>query len=456
MAHVLLIDDDRNLREVVGFILREAGHAVTAAATAEAGLAHCARTSFDLVMTDMRMPGRDGMAVLEAVLPSGVPAIVLTAHGTVAQAVAAMQLGASSYLLKPFERAELLVAVDKALAESALRRDNANLRDLLRRRQAAGGLVYRSAAMARVLDTARRAAASDAPILITGESGTGKELVARLIHDASGRWEGPLVTVNCGAVSGELMASELFGHRRGAFTGAERDHGGRIRAAHGGTLFLDEIGELPYGVQPKLLRALEHRQIDPVGGDGPLEVDFRLVCATNRDLVAAARDGTFREDLYYRVAIVVLQLPPLRQRAEDIPPLWEHFTRLHGGDGVRTSDALMSELAARSWPGNVRELRNLNQRLVVLRQGDLLDIADLQRIASPAPASGEATDAQLALPGELPVGGVTLPDLERELIRQALARCGGNKTRAAAALGIPRHVLIYRLKKYQEPPREQS
>lgn len=452
MAQVLLIDDDRNLREVVGFILREAGHTVSEAGSADEGLARCEREPFDLVMTDMKMPGRDGMDVLRAVLPSGVPVIVLTAHGTVSQAVQAIQLGAASYLLKPFERAELLVSVDKALAESALRRDNANLRDLLRRRQADGGLVYRSSAMAKTIDATRRAAASDAPILITGESGTGKELFARLIHETSPRWEAPLITLNCSAFSGELMASELFGHVRGAFTGADRDHEGRIRAAHDGTLFLDEIGEIPLALQPRLLRALEQRQIDPVGGTGPVDVDFRLVCATNRDLVAAARNGAFREDLYYRVAIVVLHLPPLRERREDIAPLWDHFTRLHGGDEVRTNPSLVAELEARAWPGNVRELRNLNQRLVVLRQDDLLDLAGLRRIeqassqASAAQAIARAED--LPLLGPLPPEGVDLPALERELIQRTLARFGGNKTQAAAYLNIPRHVLVYRLKKY--------
>ncbi|MDD5719782.1 MAG: sigma-54 dependent transcriptional regulator [Candidatus Krumholzibacteria bacterium] len=458
MAHVLLIDDDRNLREVVGFILREAGHGVTDAASATEGLMICERERFDLVVTDMKMPGRDGMDVLQAVLPSGVPVIVLTAHGTVSQAVAAMQLGAASYLLKPFERAELLVAVDRALAESALRRDNANLRELLRRRQADAGLVYRSRAMAELVDAARRAAATDAPVLITGESGTGKELIARLVHDASPRWEGPLVAVNCGSLTGELMASELFGHVRGAFTGADRDHGGRIRAAHGGTLLLDEIGELPPALQPKLLRALELRQVDPVGGTRPVDVDFRLICATNRDLVAAARDGAFREDLYYRIAIIVLRVPPLRERPEDIAVLWEHFTKLHGGADVRTEASLLADLAARPWQGNARELRNLNQRLIALRRRDVLGLDDLDRVESAAGLSGAtavgsragrpADAATAPLVGPLPEGGLNLPKLERELIQRALAHCGGNKTQAAAYLGLPRHVLIYRLKKF--------
>ena len=449
MARVLLIDDDRNLREVVAFMLTAAGHDVQTAGSAEEGLALFAAGGADLVLTDMRMPGRDGMDVLREVHPTGTPVVILTAHGTVSQAVQAMQEGASSYLLKPFERPELLVTVEKALAEGELRRDNANLRQLLQRRRTDGGLVWRSAVMGELVDQARQVAASDAPVLITGESGTGKELIARLIHDASGRWEGPLVTVNCGAIAGELAESELFGHRRGAFTGADRDHDGRIRAAAGGTLVLDEIGELPLALQPKLLRALETRQVDPVGATAPVDVDFRLVCATNRDLVAAARDGAFRDDLYYRIAIVVLHLPPLRERREDIVPLWRHFTALHGGDRVASTDALLAALTDRPWPGNVRELRNLNQRLVVLRRGDTLDVADLARAASGAgEAAPPAVSGDLPVLGALPADRLDLPALERDIIARALARFDGNKTRAAEYLGIPRDVLVYRLKKF--------
>jgi two-component system NtrC family response regulator len=310
--------------------------------------------------------------------------------------------------------------------------------------------------MAGVIEQARQLAASDAPALITGESGTGKELIARLLHRDSARWERPFVTVNCGAIAGELAESELFGHVRGAFTGADRDHEGRMRAAHGGTLFLDEIGELTLDLQPKLLRALESRQVDPVGATAPVDVDFRLVCATNRDLDAAARDGSFREDLYYRVAVVVLRVPALRERPEDIDPLWDHFTALHGGPDVATSDRLRKALRTRTWPGNVRELRNLNQRLVVLRRSDRLDLEDLQRAAhhaaGPSPASSPVASAEAWL-ASLPEDGLDLVALERRVIERALTRFEGNKTRAAEYLRIPRHVLVYRLKKYAEDDR---
>jgi DNA-binding NtrC family response regulator len=447
MARLLLIDDDRNLREVVTFMLEEAGHQVTAAGSAEEGLAQFAREAPDLVLTDVRMPGQDGLAVLAAVRPHGVPVVILTAHGTVRQAVEAMQRGASAYLLKPFEREELVVTVAKALDDERLRADNRNLRELLQRRQDDAGLVLRSAAMQRILDDARRFAASDAPVLITGESGTGKELVAHAVHRFSGRHDGPFVAVNCGAIAGELAESELFGHVRGAFTGADRDHTGRIRAAAGGSLFLDEIADLPAGLQPKLLRALDQRQVDPVGGTGPVDVDFRLVSATNRDLAGAVREGSFREDLYYRVAILHLHLPPLRERPEDIAPLWAHFTRLHGGEDVQTTPALLAALESRPWPGNIRELRNLNQRLVVLRTSARLDVADLARADAAGQGPTAAPPGGLAL-GALGDGHLSLPDLEREMVRQALARCGGNKSKAAKSLGIPRHVLIYRLKKF--------
>jgi len=449
MASILLIDDDRNLREVVSFMLTEAGHEVIPAGTADEGLLLFERTTCDLVLTDVRMPGRDGMHVLAAVAPTGTPVVMLTAHGTVTQAVAAMRNGASSYLLKPFERAELLVTVEKALAEGALRRDNTKLRDLLQRREADSGLVHGSACMSELIDQAHQLAGSDAPVLITGESGTGKELVARLLHQDSPRWEGNFVAVNCGAIAGELAESELFGHVKGAFTGADRHHQGRVRTADGGTLFLDEIGELPRALQPKLLRALESRQVDPVGATASIDVDFRLVCATNRDLVAAGRDGTFREDLYYRIAVMVLHIPPLRQRPEDIDPLWNHFTHLHGGEELVTTEALRQHLRTRAWPGNVRELRNLNQRLVVLRRGEHLDIDDLRRVESTALGSTPmASEPPWSSP--LPADGLDLPALERRIIEQSLVRFAGNKTQAAAYLRIPRHVLIYRLKKYAE------
>jgi len=464
MARILVIDDDRNLREVVTFMLTAAGHEVATASSGAEGLALLERTGADLVLTDMRMPGTSGLEVLQAVRPQGPddpgpPVVILTAHGTVKQAVEAMRRGAFAYLLKPFEREELTVTIEKALDEQRLRRDNQQLRELLERREEATGLVFRSEAMRRLLDATRQAAAADVPVLITGESGTGKELLARAVHRFSQRHAGPFVAVNCGAIARDVAESEFFGHVRGAFTGAERDRPGRIRSAEGGTLFLDEIGELPAALQPKLLRALDQKQVDPVGGTGPVDVDFRPVSATNVDLAAAVREGRFREDLYYRIAILPLHLPPLRERREDIWPLWQHFTRLHGGEDLTTTPALRAELEARPWPGNIRELRNLNQRLVVLRQGDVLDVADLERIGqaggAPSPAAAATPDSRATAPAAgglpltaLPEQGFSLNDLEKEVVRRALARFDGNKSRVAQYLGVPRHVLIYRIKKY--------
>ncbi len=275
------------------------------------------------------------------------------------------------------------------------------------------------------------------------------------MHDLSLRWDRPFVAVNCGAIPGELVEAELFGHERGAFTGAGQARPGRIRAADGGTLLLDEISELPLALQPKLLRVLETRQVDPVGGPAPVAVDFRLVCATNRDLGREVAAGRFREDLWYRLNVVPLTLPPLRDRPEDIPLLWDHFTLLHGGPGITTEPELATALAGLPWRGNVRELRNLNQRLVLMRGGETLTLAALRELAPHAgavvPAAvDKAEDDGGTLPlGPLPPAGLSLVALEKEVIRRALALCGGNRSRTAAYLGIPRHVLLYRLAKYE-------
>ncbi len=303
------------------------------------------------------------------------------------------------------------------------------------------------------MDQVQQAAPSDATILVAGESGTGKELVARACHDLSQRWEGPFVPVNCGAIPEQLMESELFGHAKGAFTGADRAATGRIRAAHGGTLFLDEIAELPLALQPKLLRVLETRQVDPVGQNKSVTVDFRLVCATHRDLEQEVKAGRFREDLFYRINVLSLVIPALRERPGDLVLLWNHFTRLHGGEGLESAPDLLDALVQRPWRGNVRELKNVNQRLVLMRSGDRLEKTDLERLAPTSgqllPASDAAVEAEPGLPlGPLPDDGLSLVEMETELIRRALAKCGGNRSKTATYLGIARHVLVYRIDKY--------
>lgn len=485
MARVLLIDDDHNLREVVSFILQKAGHEVLTAADGDEGIARCNAEEPDLVLTDIRLPGRDGLEVLRHVREPGraapPPVIVLTAYGTVEQAVEAMRLGAHSYLLKPFNRDELRLTIEQALRARALEADNRTLRRLLKEKARALPLVYASASMARLVRQIQQVATADVSVLITGESGVGKELVARALHDFSPRWDRPFVAVNCGAIPATLMETELFGHARGAFTGAQAAAIGRIRAAAGGTLLLDEIGELPLVLQPKLLRVLETKMVDPVGGPRAVPVDFRLLAATNVDLEAAAREGRFREDLFYRLEVVRLHVPPLRERPEDIPLLWEHFTREHGGVAVTSSPELLRRLAERPWRGNVRELINLSHRLLLMREGDRLTEKDLARaeamagersVRTPAPiidrreavhdpgaAAGQPAGAPAACPVDpraalypapLPAGGLSLPALEREVITRALARFDGNKSKAAAYLGVPRHVLIYRLEKYRQ------
>jgi len=507
MAKILLVDDDQNLREVVAYILGEAGHEVVLAGGGEEGLQHFTANRPDLVLTDVRMPGLDGIELLRRIraaedsdTASGdgggkkgqgasaptaasageTPVIVLTAHGTVEQAVEAMKLGAFTYLLKPFNRDELTLTVEQALRAGALAADNCNLRRLLRQKAEQPALIYRSGAMTRLMEQVRHAAPSDASVLLTGESGTGKELIARACHDLSRRWDRPFVAVNCGALPDQLMESEMFGHAKGAFTGADRAAIGRIGSADGGTLFLDEIAELPLTLQPKLLRVLETKQVDPVGGPAAVAVDFRLVCATNRNLEQAVQDGRFREDLFYRIAILHLHLSPLRDRRDDIAPLWQHFTRLHGGPEVTTDPALLRTLVARPWRGNVRELRNLNQRLVLMRTSDRLTQTDLTAAETSAGQLGKPAAAGLGTgpgrqPGDddarsdpglptphastetvpdglplvpLPDSGFSLMELEAEIIRRALDRHGGNKSRTAAYLGVPRHVLVYRIEKY--------
>lgn len=455
MARILVIDDDKSLREVVRFILVEGGHTVITAADGAEGLERLADEP-DLVLSDIRMPKLDGMELLrrlrETVAPAP-PVIMLTAHGTVEQAVAAMKLGAFTYLLKPFPRDELLLSVEQALHASRLEKDNLALRRLLRRRQGDGGLLYRSAKMGQLMRSLKQAAPSDINVLLLGESGTGKELAARALHDLSARWDKPFVAVNCSAIPGDLVESELFGHARGAYTGADQAAPGRIRGAEGGTLFLDEVAELPLAVQPKLLRVLETRQVDPVGGSAPVTVDFRLVCATHRDLEQEVAAGRFREDLWYRLNVLPLALPPLRERPDDIAFLWEHFSLMHGGPGIASEPGLVESLAKLPWRGNVRELKNVNQRLVLMRGGDTLTLAALRELApnagNLAPAAATATDQAGGLPlGPLPPDGLSLVELEKEVIRRALALCGGNQSRTAAYLGIPRHVLLYRLEKY--------
>lgn len=446
---ILFIDDDRVGREVALHNLRKAGYDVTSASDGREGLALFSTEAFDLVVTDLKMPVVDGMEVLETVRRSSpeTPVLVITAFGNVETAVEAMKRGAADFVGKPFHRDQLLLAVGKALERRRLVEEVRELR--IRSGGVEREIVYASAAMRRLVEMADRVAATDATVLITGESGTGKEAVARRIHVRSSRAEKPFVAVNCAAIPGELLESELFGHRKGAFTGAFRERPGKFRQAEGGTLFLDEIGEVPVSLQPKLLRALQEKVVDVVGGDAPVPVDARIVAATNRNLRERIREGSFREDLFYRLNVMELHVPPLRERPEDIPPLVEHFlAELEGGEKTAIPADVMEELESRPWPGNVRELRNACERIVILASGREASLDDLPGAAAGGRAGRPAPDGAGAEWPPLPAEGLSLVDLEKRVIEMALRMKNGNITQAAAYLRIPRHILVYRLEKY--------
>lgn len=440
---ILLIDDDVSLRRVTEFNLQEAGYQVLTAADGADGIALFKRHRPALVITDVQMPGLSGYEVLEEVLQLEAQALVIivTAFSSVEKAVAAMKSGAYDYLTKPFSRDQLSLTVAKAFEFANLRRENIRLKDALGTQSNNQQIIGQSKSMQNLLQRVEKVAASQASVLLTGESGTGKEVIAKALHRGSDRADNPFVAVNCAAIPKDLIESELFGHLKGSFTGAVKDRSGKFSLADGGTLFLDEIGELPLDLQPKLLRALQEQEIEPVGGV-PEKVDVRIVAATNRDLEDAMQNGEFREDLYYRLAVVPMELPPLRERKDDIPLLLEFFLhKQQAGVGIRFSAEVLEHFQKYSWPGNVRELENVVEQMLILRQGEVLELADLpQRIGrSPVRANSILN---------LPDDGYSLESLEREAVEIALKRCDGNKTKAAAFLRIPRHTLLYRLEKY--------
>ncbi len=439
---ILFIDDDATGREVAAHNLRRAGFEVELAANGADGLQRFDPARHQVVVTDLKMPGIDGMEVLRQLRTQApnTPVLVITAYGSMEVGVAAMRAGAYDVVAKPFHREQLELTVRRAAERAALTADKRRLERLL-----AGverPIIHASPQMGELLVTLDRVALRDATVLISGESGTGKELLARRVHANSARSDGPFVAVSCAALPRELLESELFGHERGSFTGATRAREGRFRRAHGGTLFLDEVGELPMELQGKLLRVLQEHTVDVVGRDTPVVVDTRVVAATNRDLRALAAEGAFREDLYYRLAVVELRVPPLRERPEDIPPLIEHFVRRASRDlPLRVPSQVLAELQRRSWPGNVRELENACERLAILAPSDELRIEDLPPTAHADEAAGE--DWLDHLPA-----GLSLVDLERQAVVQALARCDGNVSAAARLLGVPRHILVYRIEKH--------
>jgi len=442
---ILLIDDDPSLRRVIEYSLAESGYSVLPAASGEEGLALFQKEPCDAVITDITMPGISGMEVLVKVRKAdpNVPVIVITAYGTIESAVSAMKQGAFDYITKPFNRDELRITLERALKMRRLEKENVRLRAEVIDRYRFDAIVGNSEKIREVIALAGRVAPSDATVLVTGESGTGKELLARGIHYSSGRAEGPFVAVNCAAIPENLIESELFGHVKGAFTGAVRDREGKFELADGGTLFLDEIGDLRVDLQAKILRALQERTIDRVGGVKQVDLDVRVIAATNKDLEREVRQGNFREDLYYRLSVVTLQMPPLRDRKDDIPVLAEHFLRkFNPGHAVRLAPDALALMTAYGWPGNVRELENVMERASVLKRGDTITRQDL-----PEKLGRRATGAAEVLLN-LPEEGLSLEELEKDLIIKALEKHKGNQTRAAEYLRITRPTLIYRLEKY--------
>ena len=443
--HILLIDDDQSLRRVIEYSLVEKGYYVRTAAGGEEGFALYEKEPFDAVITDITMSGMSGMEVLTKFRQAdpGLPVIMITAYGTIESAVEAMKQGAVDYITKPFNREELHISLDRAIKMRRLERENVQLRAEVIDRYRFDSILGSSERVREVLDLAGRVAPSEATVLITGESGTGKELLAKGIHYNSTRATGAFVAVNCAAIPENLMESELFGHMKGSFTGAFRDKEGKFELADGGTLFLDEIGDLRIDLQAKILRALQERTVDRVGGVKPIPVDVRVIASTNRDLERAVKEGTFRDDLYYRLSVVILHMPPLRERKDDIPLLAEYFLKkfTKGGTVTLESEAL-SLLQAYGWPGNVRELENVIERASVLKRGNSVMVADLPEKLTRT--GGSAEDIILNLPD----AGISLEELEKTLIIKALERQKGNQTRAAEYLRITRPTLIYRMEKF--------
>jgi DNA-binding NtrC family response regulator len=433
---LLIIDDDANTLASLARAFRLAGHEATVCDSAARALELVRAQHFDLVLSDVVMPGKDGLALLEDLKALGLatPVVMISGQASIEMAVRATRLGAVDFLEKPLSTEKLLVTVENALRLKRLEEENRQLRQRLGKHE----LVWTSAAMQPVMAQVERVAASETRVCILGETGTGKELIARTLHEKSPRRAGPFVTLNCAAVPAELIESELFGHEKGAFTGAAARHIGKFEQAEGGTLFLDEIGDMPLGMQAKLLRVLEEGEIERVGGEGPVRVDVRVMVATHRNLEELAREGKgFRQDLFHRIYVFPLRLPPLRERAEDIPVLAAHFARqLAEQNGWRaktfTPEALR-ELERYAWPGNVRELRNAVERVLLLAAGDTLEAATV-RLALPAAAAAGAT---AALPAEGPLA-LRVEAFEREVILAELRRHAHHMTNTARALGLER------------------
>jgi len=445
---VLLADDDMSLRRVLEFQLEEAGYNVSTAQDGAEALEIFSQNDFDCVITDLRMPKLSGLELLEQIKTANaeIPLIVITAFGEVETAVTAMKAGAFDYINKPFNRDEILLTLERALSFSQTKNENRQLREIVKKEFQIENLVGDSPPMQAVLNVVERVSRSDATVLISGESGTGKELIAKGIHFSGKRKDKPLIPINCAAIPENLIEAELFGYKRGSYTGANLDTKGKFEDANGGTLFLDEISAMPLPLQPKLLRVLQEQEIVRIGESTPRKIDVRIIAATNQNLEKMTEDGTFREDLYFRLAVIPVNLPPLRTRREDIPLLVNHFFKRakekHGFENLKIEREVISGLSNYSFPGNVRELENLIERMVVLSDGERITLQDVPpSITKPVETFGNVRM-------ELPAENISLDEVEREIIRYALDMHNGNQSQTARYLTITRSALIYRMQKF--------
>ncbi len=445
---ILVVDDEENLRRVTQLKLQQAGYEALTASDASQALDVLSKHPQDLVLTDLKMPGMSGIDLLRKVKEEypEIIVVVVTAYGTIESAVEAMRLGAYDYIIKPVNSDALKLIVSRALEHHRLQEEVRNLRSAIDRKFGFENIVGQSKSLLTTLDNASRAAQSDSTVMIRGETGTGKELLAKAIHFNSPRRERPIIVINCGAIPKELLESELFGHTKGSFTGALANKQGKIEMADQGSLFLDEIGEMPLELQVKLLRLIQEREIEKIGAAAPTKVNVRIIAATHRNLQAMVEDGTFREDLYYRLNVIPLTLPPLRERPDDIAELvaifFAKFKERLNRPGLKLPPSLLPYFSTYRWPGNVRELENVVERFVVLSPGDEVTVTDLPDFLV------RERPAMEAIRLELPPQGISIEAVERELVLRALQRFNWNQTKAAECLDISRKMLIYRMEKF--------